>query len=236
MKFLDLKKEITSVEMVALAIFIIYLILPFKTPDNVSAFLNTPVGLLGTVVIIVFLFMFKHPALGILFLFVLYELFRRMETEPMSTAYTTQLQMNEYGNRPLSKESVSYSKNNVDHLEQGVVGGSSAPTAGHGQEFHLPSDINIPPIFEQQPDPEFPTELPLSEPIKIERNTERNTENDQIIKRINPDMSETTLEEEIVIGGKNNTYYDLNSNLSVNSKSEDTSNTYSNTILSMGNV
>jgi len=210
MKFLDFKKEITSIEMVALAIFIIYLILPFKTPDNVSAFLNTPVGLLGTVVIIVFLFMFKHPALGILFLFVLYELFRRMETEPMSTAYTSQLQMNEYGNLPLSKESVSYSKNHVDNLEQGsMVGGSSAPpTTGHGQEFHLPSDLNIPPIFEQQPDPEFPTELPLSEPIQIERNTE----NDQIIKRINPDMSETTLEEEIVIGGKNNTYYDLNLN------------------------
>jgi hypothetical protein len=88
------KKQMTSFEITTLVIFVIYLILPMKTPSMVSQWLNKPVGILAIFVITIYLFMYAHPALGVLYLFVAYELLRRSgsvfvpEYKPMGTSYT----------------------------------------------------------------------------------------------------------------------------------------------------
>ena len=87
------KKQMTSFEITTLVIFVIYLILPMKTPSMVSQWLNKPVGILAIFVITVYLFMYAHPALGVLYLFVAYELLRRsgnvfiQQTQPLGTSY-----------------------------------------------------------------------------------------------------------------------------------------------------
>jgi len=101
MKMNIFKKQMTSFEITTLVIFVIYLILPMKTPSMVSQWLNKPVGILAIIVVTVYLFLYAHPALGVLYLFVAYELLRRSgntilpKYQPLGTSYN-KMPMNPY--------------------------------------------------------------------------------------------------------------------------------------------
>ena len=81
MKFSDFTKSMSLIEMVALVIFIIYLVYPFKTPEYMKGFINSPLGLVSMFIVTLFLFLYTNPFLGVIYIFVAYELLRRSSVE-----------------------------------------------------------------------------------------------------------------------------------------------------------
>jgi hypothetical protein len=71
-----LKKEHIG-ELVLVVLFIIYLILGFKTPDLIANMVDSLVGKIVIFMIVVYLFMHANPILAILSLLVAFDLIRR---------------------------------------------------------------------------------------------------------------------------------------------------------------
>jgi hypothetical protein len=71
-----------SVAQVILGVlFVLYLIMDYPTPLLVASFVNSIVGKVIVLVIFLSLFFFSHPILGILGLFVAFELIRRASSQ-----------------------------------------------------------------------------------------------------------------------------------------------------------
>ncbi len=64
-------------EMVLLLLFIVYIMFPIATPDAMKPIFSSAVGLLLVFAITVSLFIYTNPILGIIYIFVAYELIRR---------------------------------------------------------------------------------------------------------------------------------------------------------------
>lgn len=77
MKLSDFTKSMTSLEIAALVIFAIYIIFPFRTPAFIAGMVNNPLGLIGVVIVTIYLFFYTNPILGVVYIFVAYELLRR---------------------------------------------------------------------------------------------------------------------------------------------------------------
>ena len=77
MKFLSKLKSIKIVEIVALVLFILYLVFPVSTPGVVAPYIESPIGMVVIFSITVLLFVYSHPVLAVLYIFVAYELLRR---------------------------------------------------------------------------------------------------------------------------------------------------------------
>lgn len=77
MKFSDFSNSMTPLEIAALIVFIIYLVFPFQTPSFLVGSVNTPIGLIIIFIITLYLFFYTNPILGIIYIFVAYELLRR---------------------------------------------------------------------------------------------------------------------------------------------------------------
>ena len=77
MKLETFIKNISILEMILFFIFIIYLVFPVQTPDNIAPFIDSSIGLLVLFFLTMYLFLYTQPILGIVFLFVAYELIRR---------------------------------------------------------------------------------------------------------------------------------------------------------------
>ena len=83
MKFL----EYTNKSILVLVIFVLYLILPVSTPSIMSPYIESPMGLLLIFGLTISLFIYSHPILGVLFIFVAYTLLRRSSTVKNSAHY-----------------------------------------------------------------------------------------------------------------------------------------------------
>ena len=70
------KKEHMS-ELVLIVFFIIYLILGLKTPEPIANLIDTLVGKIVILIIVLYLFMNANPILAVLSLFVAFDLIRR---------------------------------------------------------------------------------------------------------------------------------------------------------------
>lgn len=70
-------KTLTTLEMVLLACFIIYVIMPIPTPNFLAGVIDSCLGMLVLFVVAIFLFFYVNPVLGVVFLFVAYEMLRR---------------------------------------------------------------------------------------------------------------------------------------------------------------
>lgn len=77
MKFSDFTKSFTPLEITTLVIFVIYIIFPFRTPGFMANIINTPIGLFGVLLVTLYLFFYTNPILGVVYIFVAYELLRR---------------------------------------------------------------------------------------------------------------------------------------------------------------
>jgi hypothetical protein len=77
MKLSDFTKSFTPLEITVLVVFVIYIIFPFRTPGFMANIINTPVGLFGVLLITLYLFFYTNPILGVVYIFVAYELLRR---------------------------------------------------------------------------------------------------------------------------------------------------------------
>jgi hypothetical protein len=75
--FSSLFKKENRVELVLVILFILYLILGFKTPEPIANLIDTLAGKIVIFIIVIFLFMHTNPFLAILALFVAYNLIRR---------------------------------------------------------------------------------------------------------------------------------------------------------------
>jgi hypothetical protein len=75
--FSSLLKNISQGELVLAIVFIIYLILGLKTPEPIANLIDTLVGKVVLVLIVIYMFMHVHPVLAVLSLFVAFDLLRR---------------------------------------------------------------------------------------------------------------------------------------------------------------
>jgi hypothetical protein len=171
MKFSDFKKAMTPLEITALVIFVVYLVFPFKTPLSLTVLINSPLGILAMIVITVALFMYSHPALGVLYLFVAYEMLRRAgnqfigQSEPLGTSFT-KATMNPY----TSDVTVQYEQSETSNLNEG------APVSEMVGALENVDSITYAPVGE---------------------NSYGMDENGHVMARLNP-VHETSLEEQVV--------------------------------------
>ena len=77
MKLSDFTKNLTPLEISTLVIFALYIIFPFRTPAMLAGTINTPLGLVVILVVTLYLFFYTNPILGVVYIFVAYELIRR---------------------------------------------------------------------------------------------------------------------------------------------------------------
>jgi hypothetical protein len=77
MKLSDFTKSFTPLEITVLVVFAIYIIFPFRTPGFMANMINTPIGLFGVLLVTLYLFFYTNPILGVVYIFVAYELLRR---------------------------------------------------------------------------------------------------------------------------------------------------------------
>lgn len=71
------KKPLKTMEIIALVIFVIFLLFPFQIPSDLAYFVNSIGGILVILIIIILLFVNAHPVVAIVYLLVAFELVRR---------------------------------------------------------------------------------------------------------------------------------------------------------------
>jgi len=76
-KFLKTDIKIKPLEVVLFVLFIFYLVFQIKTPKFLSPWLNNPIGVVVVLLFALYVFLYTNPVLGILSIFVAYELIRR---------------------------------------------------------------------------------------------------------------------------------------------------------------
>jgi hypothetical protein len=82
-----LLKKITLPEILVLVVFVLYLVFPVSTPSGLAPYIESPLGLLSIFAITVGLFLYTHPFLGVLYLFVAYTLLRRSAVVKNTSQY-----------------------------------------------------------------------------------------------------------------------------------------------------
>jgi hypothetical protein len=107
-------KTMSPLEMILFGLFIVYLVFPIHTPDYMTDAINSPIGLVTIFMVTLFLFVYTNPILGLIYIFVAYELLRRSSnnsnknthrgktTKPQSqTSYVQYTSSDEERNREL---------------------------------------------------------------------------------------------------------------------------------------
>jgi hypothetical protein len=77
MNFVNSLQSMPPLEIAAVVVFILYIIFPFNTPEFVASSVDSPLGMIILFCVAVYLFMNANPLLGVLYIFVVYELLRR---------------------------------------------------------------------------------------------------------------------------------------------------------------
>lgn len=90
-KLTDIIKKIQPLEIGLFILFFIYLLFDIKTPDVINPYLSSPIGIVFIILMTLFLFLYTNPIVGIMSLFVAYELIRRSSSPfmPSTTIMTT---------------------------------------------------------------------------------------------------------------------------------------------------
>lgn len=71
------KIKATYLEVILFVIFVLYIVFQPRTPPAFSLFIDTPVGAVVVMAVAAYLLLYTHPVLGVLSIFVAYELLRR---------------------------------------------------------------------------------------------------------------------------------------------------------------
>jgi hypothetical protein len=75
--FSDLFKKEHAGQLILVILFIIYLIMGYKTPETVATLIDTLVGKIVIILIVIYLFIHSNPILAVLALLVGFDLIRR---------------------------------------------------------------------------------------------------------------------------------------------------------------
>lgn len=71
------KIKATYLEVILFVIFVLYIVFQPRTPPALSLIIDTPVGAVVVMAAAAYLLLYTHPVLGVLSIFVAYELLRR---------------------------------------------------------------------------------------------------------------------------------------------------------------
>jgi hypothetical protein len=77
MKLPAILKSISLIEIVVIVVFVLYIIFPVPTPSLISPYVESPLGMVSILLVLIYLFLNSNPILAVLFIFVGYELLRR---------------------------------------------------------------------------------------------------------------------------------------------------------------
>jgi hypothetical protein len=77
-------KRLTLMEILVSVVFVLYIVLPITTPRALVPLVQSPLGLVAIFLIVLYLFLFAHPLLAILYLIVAYLLLRRSSSPVIS--------------------------------------------------------------------------------------------------------------------------------------------------------
>lgn len=77
MKTFGLFKKENLGELILTILFVIYLIMGYKTPEPVASMIDSLAGKIVLFIIVIYMFIYHHPVLAILGLFVAFDLIRR---------------------------------------------------------------------------------------------------------------------------------------------------------------
>ena len=77
MMFSSYYDSLTKMEIGMLIIFVVYLVMDIYPPELMASYLDTSLGMVGILLITLYVFINYHPILGVVFLFVAYEIVRR---------------------------------------------------------------------------------------------------------------------------------------------------------------
>jgi len=77
MNLRDFFKSVSPLEMFLLIVFVFYLIFPVSTPNELAPYIDSSLGMAVVFIVTIYLFLYTTPILGILSIFVAYELLRR---------------------------------------------------------------------------------------------------------------------------------------------------------------
>ena len=77
MNFSSYYQSLTKMEIGMLLIFVVYLVMDIYPPEMLAAYLDTSLGMVGILLVTLYVFINYHPILGVVFLFVAYEIVRR---------------------------------------------------------------------------------------------------------------------------------------------------------------
>ena len=91
MNILELKK-LGAFDIILLALFVVYIVFPVPTPQWLVPFIDSPFGMLTIFVVTLSLFVYRSPILGILYIFVAYELLRRNHYIPPASPIVSETQ------------------------------------------------------------------------------------------------------------------------------------------------
>jgi hypothetical protein len=77
MMFSSYYESMTKIEIGMLLLFVVYLVMDIYPPDILASYIDTSIGMVGILLITLYVFMNYNPILGVVFLFVAYEIVRR---------------------------------------------------------------------------------------------------------------------------------------------------------------
>lgn len=77
MNIVSIFKSFQPIELLLIALFVIYIVFPIETPDAVAGMIDSPLGMVVLLAVTIYLFVYVNPILGVLYIFVAYELIRR---------------------------------------------------------------------------------------------------------------------------------------------------------------
>lgn len=73
-------KSVSIYEYCLFIIFVVYIVFPIETPLHIATYLDSALGMAIMFCITLYLFLYSNPVLGILYVFVAYEILRRSST------------------------------------------------------------------------------------------------------------------------------------------------------------
>jgi phosphate/sulfate permease len=79
------KMKLSKLETFLLVVFVVYILFPISTPASMAGAVSSPLNMLVMFLITVYLFLYVSPILGVLYIFVVYELIRRSSVVATST-------------------------------------------------------------------------------------------------------------------------------------------------------
>lgn len=86
MKFPAAITSVPPYELVLFIIFVLYVVFPMDMPLTIATWIDSALGMVVLFALTVYLFLYSNPLLGVIFVFVAYELIRRSSNVTARTA------------------------------------------------------------------------------------------------------------------------------------------------------